>query len=564
MARQRFLARPYLFSGVLFATVFYLDSKYEGRRLWHWFGLPLIMCLWANTHAGVLYGFVLIGALAGSDFLVWLCKSLCARRASSADRAPPGPAETDSMVIRLSGVPLAFLAAAVSLELINPNGCRVMFVPVTHFFSPFWQAGTHEYFPPSFRKHYFFWTGLLVTFLLQVITLKRLNVRLLLVNLAFAVLAIRSQRSILFYALVFAPYVTYLLNALPVTRLLSVRAVGAASGVLVICCSLVLGFLIIPDRTYRYGTGLYRDYYPVEVFDFIRKQVPAQNLFHDMRYGGSVLWWLYPDFRPFVDGRGTAYSVEFWQRDYLPVISGSDRWRDVFDTYDVNAVLLWNEPAHDVGRLARALFEHPDWALVAYNDTATLFLKRTSTNQETILANEHRYVWPGDWGFSGITKEVALVALREVDRTIRRSSDSVHARTAAARICMTIGEYATAALWYEGLVGDGAGGAYWRDYGYSLYVSGDLEKADVVFGHMAKNGMGKGFPFYMRHFIAARSGAFEDAADFLKKALELEPENDEYMDALKRLERVGPKKDAYWIPLKDVLLAPTHRVGLQF
>ncbi|MCK4423558.1 MAG: hypothetical protein KAV18_05755, partial [Candidatus Omnitrophica bacterium] len=67
IARIRFFERPYMFSCIFLALLFYCLRKYKGSRLWEWLFLPVMMALWANTHIGVIYGFVLLGVFTLSN-----------------------------------------------------------------------------------------------------------------------------------------------------------------------------------------------------------------------------------------------------------------------------------------------------------------------------------------------------------------------------------------------------------------------------------------------------------------------------------------------------------------
>ena len=532
MARFRFLVRPFMFSAILFALTLYLDRKYDRRRCWQWLFLPLLMGIWAHTHAGVLYGFVLLCTLTASEWLDFLWT---ARQRQRRGDVPWTGADFARLLIRPGGIVLSLVVSVVSLELINPNGIKVMLVPIEHFSNPFWQSMVHEYFPRTWRNAKLFYLSLPLLALLQTATLRHLRLRLLLPALAMAYFACRSQRSILIYMITAAPYAAHMLKVVfPLTR----RTTRIAHKTLLpIAWTAVVAFLIVPDKTYLFGVGLYPRYYPTEVYRFIRQAVPRQNIFNDMRYGGGMLWWLYPDFRPFIDGRGTAYAIDFWETQYLPSIDGEPVWREVFARYDVTAALLWVPRTREVSRLGRTLFDDPQWALVAYTDSTILFLQRTEANQRVISDNEHRLIWPGDWSFSTIAPDTLDEAYEEAQRAYRRSPAGDHARTAFARASLVKGDFATACRLYEALTAiGGAGDGYWRDYGYALYRSGQFEKAEAVFSQMIEKDLASGFAYYMKHFIALKRGDLKRADACLARASEMEPDNGDYAAARKDLE----------------------------
>jgi hypothetical protein len=530
IARVRFFERPDLFTALLFALTSYLDLRFGRDRRWQWGALPLIMALWANTHAGVIYGFVLLIVCAASEWVDLLWEWYWKKT----DRGPVlGLFKREvlkSLMIRPISVIISFASAVVALELINPNGFRVMLVPITQFTSKFWQSVILEYHPPSWEGSKLFYLSLVGLVVLQVITWRKLRIRLLLLTLVFGYLACSSQRSILVYTIIAAPHAAYLLNQLP--RLQAVIP-WRFQTVLLPATWLLLSFLVIlRDRTFLPGVGLYPPYYPMEIYRFIEREVPPQNIFNEMRYGGSMLWWLYPRFKPFIDGRGDAYTEEFWQNEYLPVLRVEPAWREIFQKYQVHGVLLPIHSRQAISKFAQALFSDPQWALVAYNDDTLLFLERTESNREIISQNEFRLVWPGDWAFSAVTTQTLEPASKEAKRAFARSPNSIFALTGLTRVSMIAGDYARAAELLSILTRErGAGENYWRDYGYSLFRLKRLDEADKVFSHMIKNRLLPGFAYYMKHYVSLEHQNPAQAETYLAKALEIEPANASYQAA---------------------------------
>src|SRR5688572_29259293 len=72
MARIRFFERPDLLSALFCGVVLFLDLRFDRNRRWQWLGLPLLMALWANTHSGVIYGVLLLGAWSAGEWVAWL------------------------------------------------------------------------------------------------------------------------------------------------------------------------------------------------------------------------------------------------------------------------------------------------------------------------------------------------------------------------------------------------------------------------------------------------------------------------------------------------------------
>jgi hypothetical protein len=541
IARVRFFERSDLLSALFCAALFYLDVRFNRNRRWQWLGLPLLVAVWSNVHAGVVYGAVLLCALCGAEWLSWLW-----RRARA---LPPGPNAPDSDVtfrelwVRPLGIVIALLAALISVQLINPNGCKVLWFPISQFSDRFWQAIILEYRPPSIGQYKLLYLSLVALAVLQAITWKRLQPKLLLATVAFAYLACHSQRSILFFVIPAMPHLAYMLNelrgALGSVPLAESDETGHRRGFVLLASAwvaLALG-VFMRDPTFIFGPGFFHPYYPLEIYSFIQAEVPPQNLFNDMRYGGSMLWWLYPRFKPFIDGRGDAFSVEFWSTEYLPVLRLQPGWQDILNRHNVTGVLLPIYEDRTLPPLAKELHDNPAWALVAFNDATLLFLQRTAPNRDVIEHHEFRQIWPGDWSLAALdSPEARPLATIEARRALELSPESLFAQTALARACLVNEQYAAAADILRKLASDkNAGPNYLRDFGYALFRLGQSRKADHVFEQMIHRNELSGFAWYMRYFIACQEGHTATARRFLAEAIKAEPRNPTYQEAFNGL-----------------------------
>lgn len=531
ITRVRFFERPDLFSAVIFAVTLYLDLRFERSRRWQWIGLPALMAFWANTHGGVMYGFVLLCVLAAAEWAesFWKARST---------HAGENRMNWKELSVRPVGILIALAAALASLTVINPNGAKVILVPIAQFGSPFWQSVVVEYFAPTWSNARLFYISIGALCILQAITWRHLRLRWLFVGIAFGYLACSSQRSIMYYTLAAVPYAAFMVGKLPSVSF-SLRFARWPGILLPVSWAAIVLLVFVPNRSLLFGFGFYPPHYPIEIYRFIDKEVPPQNIFNEARYGGGMLWWLYPRFKPFIDGRGDAYTPEFCQNEYLPIYTARKDWRDRLRKYDLHAVWVPILENRTMPGLAQALFNDPEWALVAFNDHSVLFLERTDVNRETISRNEFRFVSPGDMAFTKITPETLKSAAAEADRALAFAPDSHIARTAAARTKLILGDYGNAAILYGALVEVGAASeAYWRDYGYCLFMAGQYAAAGSVFSTMIQKQFLAPYAYYMRHWIAAKQGKWAQADSFLSEALALEPSNAEFREARTRLDAV--------------------------
>ncbi|HLH53058.1 MAG TPA: tetratricopeptide repeat protein, partial [Verrucomicrobiae bacterium] len=561
-ARVRFFERPDFLSAFFFAMLLWLDQKWGRQRRWQWIGLPLLMAVWANTHAGVIYGFVLLSVLAGAESLEVIHAQI--RNRSETGHSGAWGRNIQQLALRPVGFIIAAALACLTVQVINPNGWRVLWFPISQFSSRFWQSIIVEYQPPGWAGDKAFYLFLAAVILLQVITLRGFNFRLFLVSAAFGYLACSSQRSLLFFTIAAVPHAAFMLAQLLPPRPLRVapgdegptgsliRRAGALvcsaswnSCALVAAWSAAVAFLFVPNQTFRFGSGWYHPYYPLAIYQTISREVPPQGIFNEMRYGGSMLWWLYPRFKPFIDGRGDAYSEEFWLTEYFPILDARPGWKDLLQKYQLHCALL---PMPETGKalpLVDVLGSDPQWAVVAFDDNAVLFLERTATNSLFIAQHEFKVLRPGDWSFAWIeSPQMQQPGAIEIDRLLADSPESRFGRTARARLLMATGRFTEAAGELGSILKDypQAGGPYWRDYGYALCRAGRIQEADQVFSRMIARGELPGFASFMRYHIAFERHDLPAAGRFLKRALQLEPTNAEYCVALKDLEQAVPAR----------------------
>ena len=543
LARVRFFERPDLLSGALFALLILLDRRMGLDRRWQWIGLPAMFAVWANIHSGVIYGLAYLCVNAGADLLIWLGTGLgrAARPVAGWERPTGRPSDRGWPLTRTVAIGLAVLGACATVQAVNPNGCKVLTVPITQFLSPFWRSVILEYFPPTWANAPFFFVCLTGLAILLLANWKRREWPLILTTLCFGFLACRTQRSVLFFVIAAAPHAARLLEQVIPSEAWWQRQWQA--GALVAAWVGLTFLVLVPDRTFLFGVGLYPPYYPEPLLSFIEKEVPPQHLFNEMQFGGPMLWRLYPRFRPYVDGRGDAYSEKFWKEEYLPVLSAKPGWQETLQRHDVHGAFLSINKTGQVSSLARALFASPDWALVAYSDDALLFLERTQTNRAVIAGNEFKVIWPGDWTFAALeSEETSSRAADEIGRALKRAPESLFLRTAQARLDLKKGRFGEAAELLGALLRERGGNSlYWRDYGFALYRAGRLAEAEQVFNRMIRAKMLPGYAFYLRHFIALERRDLASARNDLQKAVESEPGNALYKAAMKAISQPASK-----------------------
>ena len=518
LARIRLLERPYMFSALLLALVLYADRKYYDRKSWHFLGIPLIMAFWSNIHMGLLVGCQLLLILRFAKWLEWITNRLNTKKNSA-------PAQEPAPIWQTVAVIGAMALAALTVSIINPNGIKVLAAPVTFYLDPYWKAAVTELAPVEGATKLILLAFCTAICALQAMNRKTLDLGLILLFIFFAWLALRTQRAILFFAIAAAPLLSKLLtehfsNWSAKTRLMHVVALP------VVWASLTL-FSFMPNPTFKYGPGINKRYHPIDIFRFMLKEVQPQPIYNDMAYGGPILWYLYPDFRPFVDGRGEAYDLNFWRNVYAPVSQGHDSL-EFLEKNNMRAALTWN-PSGTSTPLAAALRDSPDWHLVAYDDFTMLFINNSESNAGLISLYAIIHFDPTEKSFS-FSNEDLTAALREAKTALASCPSSVYWKTAVARTSLLSGDLIQAEALYRNLASmHGASYAYARDHAYCLYILGEVKEAEAAFRALTANKEHDGYPWYMLAVIARHDGDKEAAIEAIDKAIQVQPSNQLYI-----------------------------------
>jgi hypothetical protein len=115
--------------------------------------------------------------------------------------------------------------------------------------------------------------------------------------------------------------------------------------------------------------------YPQAATDVLARQPLRGRMFNAVRYGGYLIWRLYPRHRVFVDGRLAVRTRAFF-RDYLQVLDEPERFFPLARQHDITVALLPTVvPNQRYLPLARALYLSPEWQLAHLDGHSALFRK---------------------------------------------------------------------------------------------------------------------------------------------------------------------------------------------
>lgn len=376
------LARPHLFTMLLSVMTLWLLERYweRGGRLI--FALPFLMILWANLHAGFPAGFVLLAIFLSLAILQTLLGG--------------GPGW-----VRVTGLAIVTVASVPSI-VIHPAGLGVILWIIRHVGHKFMYDNTREFMSPDFHNPVVM--VFLILVLLMVASLAvhrgRREPRCIAIIAVWLVFSLTSVRNVPLFAVLVTPIVgIYLqgvidqqnevkLNWRPLHSIWAAvqRLSAGISGVDARCSrslapllALALAILVAANsgymgRTQLWGVRFEPAQFPVTAVDFVRQEHIPGLMFNDFKWGGYLVYALYPDYKIFIDGQTDLYGDEL-MAEYLTVAKAQPGWREILDRHEVNWAIVPTDGTVDV-----LLREVKDWRLVYRDKTAVIYVRNISEN----------------------------------------------------------------------------------------------------------------------------------------------------------------------------------------
>lgn len=317
-------ARPQIFSFTAFALLEWLLWRWRATRALSWLRLvPLLLGVWTNLH-----GAWSMGALLLALTVVQMGWEALRRRRSWAD------------VLTLT----RWSALSAAATLLNPLGLGAYRYVLVMGTSPISQRYVSEWQPPTLTQRFTwpFWMALALALGLALIRWRRLNAEAL-PTAVFTLLALRYVRMIPFAALALIPWMARTLRAAwPGVRAFANADAHPHLTRALLALLLVSCILAVPWVRMALGVTLplLDPYFPADAVAYLARVLPeGTGIFTLPEWGGYVIWQLYPQARPFVDGRVEVAPVAVWE-DYLAIAQAQPGWVARLEHYGLRWLLL--------------------------------------------------------------------------------------------------------------------------------------------------------------------------------------------------------------------------------
>jgi tetratricopeptide (TPR) repeat protein len=431
-SQNLFIMRPLLFTCLFLAIeVLVLEAYRRGGRD-RLLALVPLFALWVNCHAGYLFGAILFAAVIAGE----------SAKALARGRLGAGPPLR--RVARLAAVFAgALVASAAMASLVNPRGFATVLLPFGLAKNTFFLSMIGEYEPAGASDWVFFVAAALLFAGLVRALISRggreIDVTDWCVALPFAYQAWRTHRVVLPFAIVAAPALARSLERLARdVEAAAARLAGQARGRVPAAarraapwaCALALAAAAAARAAAHptFDSGLSHVTYPrAACLRFLREGRFEGNLFHNDVWAGAVALFGYPRYRLFIDGRLEVYGEAFWRDVYFRILGCGPGWEEALARYGVNAALLRTGSPAMRDRIGSVLRVHPEWALVYWDETAMLYVRRIPQHAALI----ERYAVPSEVDPENVAVPASSAArtrfLEAMDRALAEDAGSIPA-----------------------------------------------------------------------------------------------------------------------------------------
>ena len=427
--KYRIGIKPQMFTYLFFVLLLKLiiDYKYFHVYIKKLYFIPVVFLFWANIHMGVLAGLLIMGIFFVSEFWTY----------NKRNRIKPqsfiAPDKKSLITVSITSL------LSVIAVLINPANIKTYIYSLSHtnmklldsiyeWYSPFHPSysgklfiiiyilfliGVLPVFYYAFRNRDFFAGLLCPVFAIYSFRAVRFTTDFILVTIVFIVISLNFIFTVKRYSFNFN------INKKPLTYI--------AGLLLIVSIILTPGnqiFRIIGFNS-AFGTGLYQDTYPINMYNFIRDNKIneiGKRPFQTLDNGGYFIW-NFPESKNFIDSRNlndSIYDKYMIIRDRKPGFN--EQIRDCnFDYFMLfNPIMISNNKILESSVISY-VGSNNDWVTVYWDDKSILSVKNDDAYKEISSKFGYKYLTPYNLYYGKVIIEKALkedkeTLLKEVHR----------------------------------------------------------------------------------------------------------------------------------------------------
>lgn len=359
LASVSFGPRTILFGYLCLVLLLIILARFRNRgdaRLWP---IPLLFCLWANTHGSwaigliVFFLFAIGGLIGGGNTQRW--------------------SKTQLRKLTAAGV------ASVAALFINPYGWKLVFYPFNLAFKQKLNIShIQEWVSIDFHEPRGKFVLLVIMLLIAGAFFRKLrwNAGEVLIVLFALYAGLTYIRFLMLFGVVVAPLFAKMLDFLPPYRRKGeIHALNAA----LVAAAIVAMVLFWPHEE-KIRESI-EETYPAGAISYLQVHPPQGNMLNYYLWGG-YLGWHDRQFQDFIDSRVDIFEYAGVLKDYLDFLGADDmdhRPDAMLEKYHIRYVLFppstSKNPLHSTGRIAYVLEHDPHWKAI-YQDKVCVLLEK--------------------------------------------------------------------------------------------------------------------------------------------------------------------------------------------
>jgi hypothetical protein len=367
--------KPQMISTLLFSVTVFLyfnSTRQQNYKTGRFFLYPVIFLLWVNIHGEFMVGLAFLSvAFTGELIAAIIYKNYD----------------------KLKNVLIPFgtsILVSFAVTIINPDGIRYPISIIKVWLTerdPVSKANVSvlsmwNYIGFHMQNYNFvnaadvivFMGVLLVIFsLIAIHRTRRLNIPVLLLNIAFFYLSMKAARATLFFPVVWC-YSIYTLMAEADLWDIKRKLTPFFMGIFAFAAVYSLYLMVI---TMPYATWLgyhFDDYFPKKEVEFIKRYHLPGPVFNDYLLGGYMMWTMYPEYKVWIDPRSGPYIKEVLP-DWLTVTGNLNEANFKYLTtkypFKIALIGMWRSD------VIFWFLKSPDWKLIYFDKCAAVLINKS-------------------------------------------------------------------------------------------------------------------------------------------------------------------------------------------
>ncbi len=457
---ERTDARPEMFSYLFTAVFLHILFSYESEKKRSIWILPVLQALWVNMHIYFFLGLLLIFLFAAQSFI----------------EKKTEKAKELALVLAASGF----------ASVLNPNGLSGAFLPLFIFGNYGYALAENQ--TPFFMYtltndasilSYFFVLALFLAAL--VFTLKKqsfASAALSLFAVASGMFALRNITMFAFFALP--------LMSRNIRNLNLGRKYLAAMAVVFIAVPFLI-YAKYPLFLKEAGLGLTAQ--STEAADFFSSHNISGSIFNNYDIGSYIIFYHFPETRPFVDNRPEAYPAEFFSA-YMAMQLNESEWKKNREKFNFSAIYFSHQEGTYWGRgFLQKRMNDDEWGVVYAGRYALILVRNGSPLYEGRITAENAQerlaflINSGDPGIARVGADLLSLfgrhdlAIGVYQRLLEKNPDDAESLLGLAAI-FSSSKYSLSAGYYEKAIAAGfSKPRVFNELGLVYFNMGEYRKA---------------------------------------------------------------------------------------